>query len=269
MRIVPDGGVVLSHTPASVDHDGSGIAPMMDYEEGRDEGPHPVSRSEAAAQPEMTIRPVSSGDTASSIFREQQDGQQRKDVLVLDVPAEFATTRDALEWVKEIKALEREAYGKCVLGGVRGKPPSVAYDPGESLPCLVVLAPALEGIEDRCARRKEEERRIDLAEAGAIVFERVSPEAGGCLDLEDIREALRPVLQLEAEAHHGPGSAPADDPAEAFFRELSRVPSGDEAYGRFPSHVKPLTKRPLEKQVEKAFEEYEDHKKTPWWRLDY
>ncbi len=54
-----------------------------------------------------------------------------------------------------------------------------------------------------------------------------------------------------------------------FFRKLNPTPSIDEAYGRFPTHIKPLDQASLEKKVEKGFEDYDDDKRNPWWNLDY
>ena len=237
---------------------------MMDYGEGRNNEPRTEGRDEAARQDDITLRPISSGETASSVFREQENGS-RLDALVLEVPSPFVTTREALEWVKQAKALEQESYGASVSEGGSCQPSSVAYDPGKSLPCLVVLAPALAEIEDPCSRREEEKVRVNLAEEGAIVFDRGSPEVGGCQGLDDLREAMRPMLQCEEPC----GRAPAGDPAMAFFQALSPAPPGSEAYGRFPTHIDPLEGASLQEAVEKAFKEFGDRDNTPWWDLDY
>ncbi len=241
---------------------------MLDYGEERSVGREAEGRLEAARQEEITFRSVSSGDSAVDICREQANETSRTDALVLEVPSSFARTRDALEWIKEAKALEREAYGESVVERGPWQPSSVAYDSGKTLPCLVVLAPALEEIEELGTRREEEKVRMDLAEEGAVVFERVPPEAGGCLNLDDLREAMRPMLQCD-KAHHGQAPALADESAGAFFQSLLPVPTGSEAYRRFPTHVEPLDEGSLQHAVEEAFEVYQDRETTPWWRLDY
>jgi len=236
---------------------------MAEAEEEREEEEEGL---EPASDEDITLRPVLGGESAEEVFQEQQDKEKRKSALVIEVPSAFESTQTALEWVKAIKALEQTAYGKKVSRG-RPQPTSVSYDPWKSVPCLVVLALPLEEI-PQTSRREEEQVRGNLAEEGAIVFERASPEAGGCLKLEALRDTISTSLKLKLLPQNGQTAA-ADDPAEFFFRELNPTSRIDNAYGRFPTHIEPLDQSSLQKKVEKGFKEYDDCEMNPWWTLDY
>ncbi len=156
---------------------------------------------------DSTIRLVSRNDSAGDVFKEQQDSTKRKLALVLEVPHGFGSTQDALEWVKEIKKLEQEAYKKAIS---KEKQPSVCvcYDYWKTLPCLLVLAPDLKEISDLSRRKEEEKVRANLAEEGAIVFERTDKEGGGSHDIDDFRKTINrcynPSRSHKMTKRHGP-----------------------------------------------------------------